>query len=249
MKKKSKFPIFLIFFALLATNLGNYWYFNVYQENVYQSQAKKYEDILNSHKTQVYTAGTDILAGTKITEDLLVLAEGYISNRRDLFTVNDLGRTAIANISAGSILHKNMVYDETINPGNTAQYSDIKFPSSAVDGNYVDIRIRYPNGSNFVVVSKTRLTGINHENGLSHLTLSESEHQFLSSAFVDKEVFKAEIYATIYISPETQDAALVTYIPRKETLPLIYDNEDSLIQNQKMRDKLERQVGGVIVCE
>lgn len=242
MRKKSKFSVFLYLFLLLASNAGNYWYFNIYCQKVYKNQSKTYESTLSSYKTQMYVAVSDIPAGTKVTTDLLTVLDGYTSNKTGLFRLPDLNKTAIANIPAGTTLYSNMVYDETVNPGNTAQYSKISFPSSAVAGSYVDIYLRFPNGNVYAVVTKTKLTGINHDYGISHLTLTEREHQYLSSAFVDAAVYEAEIYATIYSSPETQLPTVVTYIPRQSNLPLIYKGQE-LTAYQKLRVNLEEQIG------
>lgn len=242
MRKKSKFPIFLCIFLLLASNIGNYWYFNIYCEKVYKSQSEIYESELSSYKTQMYVATSDIPAGTKVTTDLLTILDGYTSNKTGLFRLPDLNKTAIANIPAGTTLYSNMVYDETVNPGNTAQYSEISFPSSAVAGNYIDIYLRFPNGNVYTVVAKTKLTGINHDYGISHLTLTELEHQYLSSAFVDVAIYEAEIYATIYSSPETQLPTTVTYVPRGDSLPLIYKGQE-LATYRKLRENLEKQIG------
>lgn len=242
MRKKSKLPLFLCLILLIASNLGNYWYFNIYCEKIYKSQSETYEKELTSYKTQMYVATSDIPAGTKVTVDLLTIIDGYSSNKTGLFCLPDLNKTAIANIPAGTTLYSNMVYNETVNPGNTAQYLDISFPNNAIAGNYIDVCIRYPNGNVYTVVSKTKLTGIDHDFGISHLTLTETEHQYLSSALVDAELYEASVYATIYSSPETQTPATVTYVPREDSLPLIYKGAD-LVTYRKLRENLERQIG------
>ena len=242
MKKKSKFPWFFVLFLFVASHIASYWYFNIYSEGLYKEQAETLQSEINAHKAQIYTAITDISAGTQITMEHVQAAEGYITNRTALFTASDLGRTAIADIPLGTTLSSCMVYDQNVAAGNTAQYEEIFFPNTADIGSYVDIRIRFKNGSDYIVIPKTRLSGIS-ENGISLLTLTEAEHQFLSSALVDASLYEAKVYATIYSSPETQVANRVTYVPRLDNLILIYSEEADLVKYRVLRKELEKQLG------
>ena len=240
MKKKSKFPLFFLLFLIIVSNAANYWYFNIYCEGIYKEKTEELQLELNSYQTQVYIANVSIPAGTAVTADMVTECIGYVSSKTGLFHASDLGKTAIATIPAGAILASNMVYDESVEAGNTSQYDSIKFPDTAIEGHYVDIRIRFKNGNDYIVISKTKLTGI-FGSSSSLLTLTEEERQYLSSALVDGQIYSAEIYATIYSSPETQPPAIVTYIPRLENLPLIYSG-DELITYEKARKVLEPQL-------
>jgi len=241
MKKKSKLPVLLVILLLVGSNIANYWYFNIYCEGLYKEQAEHLSAELNSYQTEVYTANNLITAGTVVTEDMVTKTTGYVSSHIGLFKGNCIGKTAIADISAGAILSSSMVYDQSKELGNTGQYSQIDFPSNASIGSYVDIRIRFRNGNDYVVISKTKLAGIEGNNSL--LTLTEEERLCLSSAIVDKNLYDATIYATVYSSPETQDPAIITYIPREDNLPLIYDNwrEYSVLRKQ-LEAQIEAEV-------
>lgn len=242
MRKKTHGFFLGFLLLLLVSNVGNYWYFNVYCGNLYKEQAAVYEQELASYKTQFYTAVTDIPAGTKVTLDLLELTDGSLSNRTGLFGTSDINKTAIASIAAGTPLYGSMVYDETIEAGNTAQYTGIRFPSNAAAGSFVDIRIRFRNGNDYIIVSKTKLTDIDHGSETSLLTLKELELLYLSSALTDGELYEAELYATVYSSPETQPPSEITYIPQIENLPLIYPPED-LRTYENARRMFELQIG------
>lgn len=220
----------------------NYWYFSIYCGNLYKEQSEAYGNELASYKTQFYVASADIPAGTKVTMDLLAVVDGYASVRSGLFRAADLNGTAVADIAAGTPLYSNMVYDEASGSGNTVQYTGIRFPGSAAAGNFVDVRIRFQNGNDYVIVSKTKLTGISHDSGISLLTLTETELLYLSSALVDCVRCKAELYATIYSSPETQSPAEITYVPGEDNLPLIYSGE-TLNSYLGARRIFESQIG------
>lgn len=241
MKKKSRFPLFFLLFLFIASNLGNYWYFNIYCEGLYREQAEVLQAELASYHTQMYIALYDIPAGTPVSEEMVVATEGYASNTVGAFRAADIGKTAIADISAGTALSSCMVYDEAVQTGNTAQYSNIRFPSNSMAGSYVDIRIRFGNGNDYIIIPKTRLTGI-IDSGNSLLTLTEQERLFLSSALVDAVDYSAEVYATVYASPETQAPAIVTYIPRIDNLPLLYSGK-KLEEMKNGRMLMERQLG------
>ena len=97
------------------------------------------------------------------------------------------------------------------------EYSFIDLSSNISDGDYADIRIRYPDGTDYVVVSHKRLTGIDREKGSAVLSVSEEEILLLSSAAHDKKVYVGtDVYTARYTEEPVTEFSVVNYVPSQE---------------------------------
>ena len=116
-------------------------------------------------------------------------------------------------------------------------------PTQIQTGDYVDIRLRLPDGQDLIVVSHKEVEIPTIENVDSTnciwLNLSEDEILTLSCAIVESyEMSGAMLYATRYVDPGLQDAAEPTYVPNTETMALV--NNDPNIVEQAKAELLER---------
>lgn len=106
------------------------------------------------------------------------------------------------------------------------EYNVVILPTDLMTGDYVDIRLMLPNGEDFIVVSKKRVT-IPQSNGeyladTIWVDLGEDEILSMSSAIV--EAYKIEgskLYATKYTDPGIQEAATPTYVASSEVTALM----------------------------
>ena len=123
------------------------------------------------------------------------------------------------------------------------EYNIITLPTQIQTGDYVDIRLRLPDGQDLIVVSHKEVEIPTIENVDSTnciwLDLSEDEILTLSCAIVESyEMSGAMLYATRYVDPGLQDAAEPTYVPNTETMALV--NNDPNIVEQAKAELLER---------
>ncbi len=104
----------------------------------------------------------------------------------------------------------------------------IKLTNRLQAGDYVDVRISFADGGDFVLLSKKRVQGIEPlgEEGTNSIwfTVSEEEILRLSSAVVDAYLNEGcSIYAIQYVS-ETQKEAVVNYVVSDLVKELIEEN-------------------------
>ena len=110
------------------------------------------------------------------------------------------------------------------------QYNMIILPIDLMTDDYVDIRLRLPNGQNFIVISKACVEVPKNDDGTYVadtivMNLREDEILSLSSAIVEAYGIQgAQLYATKYTEPGLQKAATPTYTPNYETTQLIQSN-------------------------
>lgn len=111
------------------------------------------------------------------------------------------------------------VQDEWVTDDYREQtYNMISLPIDLQTDEYVDIRFMLPNGLDYIVLSKQKVTipdvaGVPIKDTIK-LRLSEGNLLTLSSAIVEAyQIEGAKLYAIKYIEAGTQEAATETYVP------------------------------------
>lgn len=191
---------------------------------------------MESNKRNVYIAKEDIMAGGLITEENAEYKSTYASQSQDTYIdSNDIGKTALVDIPKGTHITKQIITDENIE-GNLREttYSVITISGNVKNNDTVDIRLVYPNGENYVVLSKKRIMkkdatnddGTTQEqntiNQECYFWLNEEEILRMSSAIVDAYLYEGtQIYTTEYIEPNLQSESIVNYTPSLAAIDLI----------------------------
>lgn len=201
----------------------------------------------------VYVLNTTVQSGTVLTQQMFttVGADANVAPS-DALTAsafnsllydedgNEHEIVAKIDINANTILTTNMV--TTSNNINTddvriEQYNMITLPADIETGDTVDVRLRMPDGTNYIVVSKKKVTvldqgGIPSLNTIS-LELSESEILMMSNAIVEAYIMEGSIlYLTEYVEPGMQSGAITTYVPNGEVQNLI-NNDPNVVAEAK----------------
>ncbi len=196
-------------------------------ENIYLTQIEnlKYEAYLN-HKV-VYVPTTFIESGSIITADQ-VLQKTIISDLEETLyiTSQDFGKYSIADLEANIPIMRFSVAEEFLPDDIREQeFHFFQLPTYLGDNQYIDVRISFPNGEDYIVLTKKKVQQVNLETNTLWLWLSEKEILQISSATVDAYIQEGTcIYTTVYVEPSLQEAAVVTYPVNASVLVLIQDN-------------------------
>lgn len=136
------------------------------------------------------------------------------------------GYKSKVNLVEGTILTYSMLYEEEATPTSQryVEYNMITIPVELGSGEYVDIRLRLPNGQDMIVVSKKQIISTN--GNIIGLYLTEDEIVILNSAIVEAYMMSpsSELYTATYTEPGMQEKSTYTYSPRKEVVDLIQSN-------------------------
>ncbi len=202
---------------------------------------KKEEKELEASYVTVYTLNRDVDSGEEVTESDFTITQVVNSTApTDYLTPSDLGDNMIAKIAmtTGTVLSKEMIYvDETVtgNDVRKQEYNMFVLPSDLRTGDYVDVRLQMPSGTDYIVVSKKKveipnISGVDSTDTIS-ITLSEDEINTLSNAIVDAfKVNGAKLYVNKYTEPGIQEAATPTYPVSQEVMALINENPNIVEQ-------------------
>ena len=222
-------------------------------------QMKGEEQARLDAQKKVYVLKTSVQSGTVITQDMFttigadanvapsdaVTATSYNSIAFDE-EGNELEVIAKIDIAANTIVTTNMLTtSDNVNTDDVREeeYNMISLPSDLETGDTVDVRLRMPDGTNYIVVSKKKVTvldqgGIPSINTIS-LELSEGEILMMSNAIVEAYMMEgSKLYLTRYVDPGMQAGAITTYVPNGDVQNLIA--QDPNIVNEAKQELVNR---------
>jgi hypothetical protein len=222
----------------------------IFTSIVITSQIKEeYNALLNEaynnmelNQRNVYVATSDILSGEAITKENVEKREVYSSQPQTSFiTENEIGKVALVTIPTNTQVLTTMLTDQSISSElREMEYGVVNINSNIINNDTVDVRIFYPNGEDYIVLTKKIMKGITLDTQSCFLWLTEEEILRMSSAIVDAFLYNgAKIYTTKYLEPNLQAASYITYEPSVSTLLLIQDNPNII---KTATDKLSQQV-------
>ena len=147
---------------------------------------------------------------------------------------------AKVNLTPGTVLTNDLLYeDEALTSDvRTQEYNVVVLPSQLQTGEYIDVRLRLPDGQDLIVVSHKEITIPEYEDGTLStnnilMNLSEDEILMMSCAIVESyQMNGSMLYATRYVEPGVQEAATPTYIANDETIALVGNNPNIVQEAQ-----------------
>ncbi|MEY8333255.1 SAF domain-containing protein [Lachnospiraceae bacterium 47-T17] len=195
-----------------------------------------------------YVAASDVKMGSMLTEDMLIYRTDIPSDlpQETFITVEDLGKTLVVDVSAGMPIYTTEVSEELASNYTERECSFIYLNANMKDSDYVDVRIMFPNGEDYIVASKKCLKSPNVFYNSCYLWLTEAENDLLSAAIVDANINGAKIYVNRYVNPAVQDANIVTYNPNADVIaamklnPNIVDESEASLSETARRDVEKR---------
>ena len=174
---------------------------------------KSYREGTNKKFNEAYTSMVavlkkDVIQGETITEDMLTFTRVHNStvptNTITEQVGSAVGKVAKYSIAANVPLTENMLTDDVISSDVRSQeINSILMPSDLNQGECVDIRIMFPNGTDYIVLAQKIVNKI--ENSTMWLELSEDERLIINSAIIDSYLNQGtKLYATKYVDQDAQ---------------------------------------------
>lgn len=216
-----------------------------------QIQQLKSEEQQNSRNTWV-TAKT-IPAGVAITVDDLkavpmpvsLVPPGIITDRESI-----IGKNAKIELASGTPLLSSMLYEGQSIPRDLRiqEFHVFQLPTNLKPNQFIDVRIGFPTGEDFVLLSKKKVKELSGT--VVWLELNEMDILQTSSAIIDAYLQGARLYALPYIEPGLQDAAVVNYPANQKVLDLM-EADPNLLETAKtelartLRKKLDGNLKAV----
>lgn len=152
-------------------------------------------------------------------------------------------------IAKNAAAHVDMFYEYDSIAADMRRYelSALILPINIQNGDYVDIRINFPSGLDYVVLSKKKIENIarlgegQNAKEVTSLMLSGEEILRISSALVDAYITKGTyLYTTVYVAHGNQRAAKVTY-PSNEAVQKLMQEDPNVIQKANLGLESEKR--------
>lgn len=229
-RKKRQYVILLFVYLVLIVCgvFGGAAYYVKQTKNKYEKKLTETYNLIRQNTRQVYVAVRDIKVGELIREDMLEVRRILCSQDEELlFSIEDIGKEAVADIQAGTFLNKTFVNQSGIVDGlREICYRSIDLTENVCNLDVVDIRIRYPDGADYIILSGKRiLLEEGMPVGSCCLRVNEEELLLMSAALVDAERNDgAQIYTSRYPEPAIQKKSVVTYCPPEGIADLIQES-------------------------
>jgi len=173
--------------------------------------------------TEVWTVNTEVSAGSAVREEELVKQTIPVSSVTEEYVMekeNIIGRYYKVDIAPGVSITKSLLMEDKME--NITYERDMTFaylPLGLKVGDYVDVRIVFPYGEEFIVFKHERVRQINKENNTIKLVLDEAGLMLWTSVLKDMALYNSKgmgVYLTKYIEPGITEEATAYYPVRKE---------------------------------
>lgn len=226
-KKKTRFYFLLVILLLAITAAGMFCISVCYVKKTqagYEAALKEQDALIQQNTRQVYVAARTIKRGEIISEEMVELRRTLCSQMNELlFSQEDIGKEAVTEISEGTFLNKSLVNQAgNVDGLRELCYRTIDLTENVESYDVVDIRIRYPDGEDYIILAGKRILLDEEGYGNCYLRVSEEEILLMSAALVDAEQNDGtRIYTSRYPEPAVQQNSVVTYCPPMRIVELI----------------------------
>lgn len=198
-------------------------------------QLKSTENDRVANQKSVFVLTSSVASGNTVDSTMLKQTKVDASVApSDAITLGSLTENTIAKIdlTKGVIVTSAMISEadsEVKDSLRVQEYNMINIPSQIATGDFIDVRLRMPDGHDYIVISKKKveiptIDGIDSLNTI-WVKLTEEETILMSNAIVEAYQMEGSLlYTTKYVEPGMQENATPTYVPSAEVLNLITQN-------------------------
>lgn len=196
--------------------------FFAYRELLYcKERNTALQNQLQSYQKLLYVANEKLPKGTVLTEDKVKLEVRYTDQPIETFiSSDDFGMVVDVDVEEGICITDNILCfkEEAVREVFVAE---AEMAEHLQNGDRIDIRIRYGNAEDYIVLSDKIL--VKGENGTGMvLKLTEKEILMLSSAIADcRKYEKTRLYAVEYPEYQQMESGVVNYIASTEILMML----------------------------
>lgn len=252
-KKRNRMLIMIVVIVLLALIICSFFEYSKIQD--LKAANIMYQTELSNNQQTVYVATDLINAGDIVTDtgenanvEKQMVYTGLESY--NYITESEMNTRAKVDIAAGVPVMYNMVTDVVVdNDTRDYEISVANLTTDQKENDVVDIRVIFPNGEDYVILSKKQITNLNLENCVFTSQLNEEEILRFASAIVDAYMTTgARIYTTRYVEENIQETSTPNYPVRETTIALINSDPNVVTKatetlNLEARLSLEQRLG------
>ena len=208
----------LILFILLFAAAAAIVYIAKGKINEYQAKVIELNDQIATNTKTVYVATDNIIAGDELILNQNIMEQNISSGIDGSLYLNDMDlqadvSIALVSVPAGQPIMKNMT--TTRSTGAGVREVEVNTATLLVDSktnDVVDIRIAFPDGSDYCVLSKKQMHQLVYNSSIWYTDMNEQEILTYTSAITDAYTNTGTyLYLTRYTTPTVQEATQCNY--------------------------------------
>lgn len=254
-KKTTTVIITILVVALVASCVGGFVFY--VKSRDLQKKADNITSQLNANTQNVYVATRPITKGETLIADgdtpnvqIQVIYTGL--EPTSYMTEDQLGSTLTVDLDTGEPVMSNMITQETLAADSRwYEINCAELMTTQAEGDCIDVRIAFPDGEDFIVLSKKYIKDLKKSNCIFNSKLNEEEIIRFRSAIIDAYTISGcTIYTTQYVESNLQDEAIPTYPVKEANIDLINSDPNVLTKAEKTlnlnaRLNLESKIGDI----
>lgn len=239
--------------ALLLVGGAGFYFYSMYTDS--QANNNLLTQTISENTQTVYVATRLINKGEKL------IAEGEEANveQQMIYTgieaynympPESLGSIAVVPIDEGIPVLSTFVASDLITADEREyEVAVVNLATTQNDFDFVDIRICFPNGEDYLVLPKRQIKNLNLETCTFTIQVNEEELLRFNSSIIDAFLVSGtRLYTTKYIEDNLQEEAVPTYLVRTETLDVLNSDPNVLTKavetlNAQARLSMEQRMG------
>ncbi|WP_291582736.1 SAF domain-containing protein [Clostridium sp. UBA6640] len=235
---KRSFKKGLIVSFIIAIGVVIVYQFYIIPEVKKSEKSKLLADLSKKENQMgIIALNKDINQGELITEDMIktvtydkeLLPTDILKDREE---IED--KVARMNLKANTIVTNSMLLereDILTTDLRKQDFDHILLNVNLQPGNFIDIRYRKKDGSDFVVASKKKI--LDRNDGIMITNITEKERNYINNSTVLASLTGAVLYTTIYVDPENQPPAKITYEINKNVKEIIEKDPNVIRSSQE----------------
>ncbi|RCX13004.1 hypothetical protein DFR58_11961 [Anaerobacterium chartisolvens] len=236
--KLFKYGITLAICAVGCLTLGfaGYFAYTGFTNGVKQGYEEKVRELelqRNNDRRRVFVAKEKITFGARLDKELFNESEIISNLDPEMFMGEvDFGKYAKSEMPENVPVMKYMVSEEQLQDDVREQeFNMFLLQSNLEKDKFIDLRIMFPNGEDFIVLSKKKIRSIDISKNTIWCWLNERETVTVSSAIVDAYINQGtKLYVVTYVEPTSQAEATPTYPANIHVMSLMETNPNILDQ-------------------
>lgn len=204
------------------------------EKQLLQDQLDEWEqkvEQVEQMKVSVYVPKEDIGIFSVIEEKMLDKIDIYTSIPQERYIDDsDFGKMTTVRLAKGIPVMRDLLIDERIEADvREEEFNMFLLPSNLKNGEIVDVRITFPNGEDYIVLTKKKIYGLSLKKNTIWIWLNEKEIHRISSAIIDAYMHPGtKLYVLKYVQPETQDGIVPTYIVNEYVMEVMKSSPNRL---------------------
>lgn len=199
------------------------------------------QEKLTAYEREVYVAVKKLPKGTVLTKENMERQIRYSDYPQKVFiTETAEGMSLALDVEEGTCLMNVMVCRAE---DNVREYflEDAEIPGHIQEGDRIDLRIRYGNAEEYVVLTDKIVQECHGGDGMV-ITLTENELLLVSSAIADTREFnKTKLYVVEYPEYDYKEKGQITYLANRDVLLLLgkekSEGESRIALEQRLMQK------------